>query len=47
MNYYFYAKKDIDYTKYRFVEDNKEWTIWRGTRRITIKKQNMSVSFNY
>ena len=46
MNYYFYVKKDVDYKKYGFVEDNKEWIVWRGTRRITIKKANMSVSFN-
>ena len=42
----FYAKKDIDYSKYDFVESDKEWVVWRGTRRITIKKKDYSMSFN-
>lgn len=48
MNCCFYAKRDIDYSKYGFVlsENKKEWVIWRGTRRITIRNDNNSMSFN-
>lgn len=43
----FYAKKDFDYKTLGFEEDNKEFVLWKKTRRITIKKQkNYQMSFN-
>ena len=44
--YFYYAKKGIDYTKYGFADEGKEWVVWENTRRITIKKSNMLMSFN-
>ena len=46
MKYYFNAKPNVDYKKYGFVEDDTEWVVWRNTRRITIKKRDMSMQFN-
>ena len=43
----FYAKKDFDYKFLGFEEDDKEFVLWKKTRRITIKKQdNYKMSFN-
>ena len=46
MTYCFYAKKDIDYTKYGFVDEGTELIILRDVRRITIRKKDYSMSFN-
>ena len=47
MKYCFYAKKDINYSKYGFIHEDNEWVIWRGTRRISIdEKRNNYMSFN-
>lgn len=46
MKYCFNAKPNVDYKKYGFVEDDTEWVVWRNTRRITIKKRDMSMQFN-
>jgi hypothetical protein len=43
----FYAKKDFDYKTLGFEENDKEFVLWKKTRRITIKKQeNYKMSFN-
>lgn len=43
----FYAKKDFDYKTLGFEENDKEFVLWKNTRRITIKKQeNYKMSFN-
>lgn len=46
MKYCFYAKKNVDYSKYGFHHSDGQWVIWRSTRRITIKDSDMSMSFN-
>lgn len=43
----FYAKKGFDYKTLGFEENDKEFVLWKNTRRITIKKQdNYKMSFN-
>ena len=42
----FICKKGVDYTKYGFVEDKKEWTTWTSFRKLTIKKATMTLHFN-
>ena len=48
MTYCFYAKKEVDYSKYGLIlsPNKKEWVLWDGTRRITIKTDSGAMSFN-
>lgn len=40
-------KKDLrELESYGFVEEEKEWVLWRTTRRITVIKRTRKVAFN-
>ena len=42
----FICKKGVDYSKYGFIESDKDWTTWTTIRKLTIKKDNMTLHFN-
>ena len=45
----FVVPKDKDLTElknYGFVEEEKEWVLWKTTRRISVVKRTRKVAFN-
>ena len=45
--YVWFAKKDIDFTRYGFDDDNGSYTFWRNnTKRIEIRKRDLRMYFN-
>lgn len=45
--YYFRVKQNIDVSKYGFVyENDREWVLWRGTRRLWFNTKNYLLHFN-